>query len=55
MRFPRPSRTTTGSLTHLISRSTVEATISDALPLTQDGGNSSEDKELKLSMIKERS
>jgi hypothetical protein len=42
MRFPRPSRTTTGSHTHLISNQTVVQPISDVLQPTQDGGNCSD-------------
>jgi hypothetical protein len=44
----RPSRTTTGSHTHLISNQTVDQPTSDALPLTQDGGNSSDTKMVAL-------
>ena len=51
---PRPSRTTTGSHTHSTSNQTVALPTSDAQPLTQDGGNSSDIKIIWLSMIKER-
>jgi hypothetical protein len=50
----RPSRTTTGSLIHLTSNPTVDQPMSDALLLTQDGGNSGDTKVVSLSMRKER-
>jgi len=50
----RPSRTTTGSLTHLIFNQMVDQPISDAQLPTQDGGNSSDMKVDSLSMRKER-
>jgi hypothetical protein len=54
MRFPRPSRITTGSHTLLISRATVTVAISDAPLPTQDGGRCSITKEPLLRMKKER-
>jgi hypothetical protein len=48
MRFQRPSRTTTGSLTHLTSNQTEDQAISDALQPTLDGGRCSDTKELQL-------
>jgi hypothetical protein len=48
MRFQRPSRTTTGRATHLISKETVDLPTQDVLLPTQDGGNCSELKELSL-------
>jgi hypothetical protein len=54
MESQRPSRTTTGNPIHLTFRATVEVPTSDALPLTQDGGKSSDTKVLMLSMRKER-
>jgi len=48
MVFPRPSRTTNGSLTHLISNPTVVQPMSDALLPTQDGGNCGDTKEVSL-------
>jgi hypothetical protein len=42
MRSPRPSKTTTGSHTHLKSKETVDHLMQDALVLIQDGGNSSD-------------
>jgi hypothetical protein len=54
MRSQRPSRTTTGNLTHLTSNPMEDQATSDAPPLTQDGGNSSSTKEFQLSMRKER-
>jgi hypothetical protein len=45
MRFPRPSRITTGSHTHLISKETVDHPTLDVPTPTQDGGNSSSKKE----------
>ena len=48
MESQRPSRTTTGSHTHLISNQTVDLAMSDVLPLTQDGGNSSDTKTVSL-------
>jgi len=44
--FPRLSRTTNGRATHLISNQMVDPPTSDALPLTQDGGNCSSMKVL---------
>jgi hypothetical protein len=41
MRSQRPSRITTGSLTHLTSNQMVVQAISDVQLPTQDGGNSS--------------
>jgi len=55
MRSQRPSRTTTGSLTHLISNPMEDQPISDVQLPTQDGGNFSDTKEPQLSMRKERS
>jgi hypothetical protein len=40
MVFQRPSRTTTGNLTHLISNLMVDQPTSDVPLPTQDGGNS---------------
>ena len=54
MKSPRPSRTTTGSLTHLTSKATEDLQISDVLQLTQDGGNSSNTKMPLSPMRKER-
>jgi hypothetical protein len=54
MKSQRPSRTTTGNLTHLISKATVEALTLGALLLTQDGGRCSDLKVAMLSTIKER-
>jgi hypothetical protein len=51
---PRQSRTTTGSLILLTSKTTVDLLTSDAPPPIQDGGNSSDTKEHLLSMRKER-
>ena len=51
---PRPSRTITGSLTHLTSKEMVDQPTSDAQPQTQDGGNFSELTVDILSMRKER-
>jgi hypothetical protein len=48
MRYPRPSRATTGRATHLISNQTVDQLMLDVPLPTQDGGNSSNTKELKL-------
>jgi hypothetical protein len=50
----RPSRTTTGSHTHLISNPTVDQLMSDVPLPTQDGGNSGETKVVSLSTRKER-
>jgi hypothetical protein len=50
----RPSRTTTGSHTHLISNPTVDQPTSDVPLPTQDGGKSGETKVVSLSMRKER-
>jgi len=55
MRSPRPSKTTTGNLTHLISNPTEDQPTSDAQPLTQDGGNSSDIGVPLLSTRKARS
>jgi len=55
MRSQRPSRTTTGSLTHLTSNPMEDQPISDVQLPTQDGGNFSDTKEPQLSMRKERS
>jgi hypothetical protein len=46
MVFQRLSRTTTGSLIHLIFKETVDQTTYDALLPTQDGGNSLDSKTL---------
>jgi hypothetical protein len=54
MKSPRLSRTTTGNLTHLTSNQTVDQLTSDVLLPTQDGGNSSDIKVLKLSTRKVR-
>jgi hypothetical protein len=51
----RPSRTTTGSLTHLTFNQTEDQQISDVLQPTQDGGNSSNTKTPMSPMKKERS
>jgi hypothetical protein len=51
---PRQSRTTTGNLILLTSKTTVDLLTSDAPPPIQDGGNSSDTKEHLLSMRKER-
>jgi len=48
----RPSRTTTGSHTHLISNPTEVQLMLDALLLTQDGGKSGELKVDTLSTIR---
>jgi hypothetical protein len=45
---PRPSRTTTGNLIHLTSKEMVAHPTSDVLLPTQDGGNSSDTKVLRL-------
>jgi hypothetical protein len=50
----RPSRITTGNLTHLTSNPTVDQPTSDVLLPTQDGGNSSDTRELSLSTKEER-
>jgi hypothetical protein len=42
MKSPRQSRTTTGSLTHLISKATETLPTLDVPLPTQDGGNSSD-------------
>jgi hypothetical protein len=55
MRSQRPSRITTGSLTHLISNPMVDQTTSDVLPPTQDGGNFSDTKVPQLSTKRARS
>jgi hypothetical protein len=52
---PRPSRTTTGSLTLLIFNPTEDHQTSDALLPTQDGGNCSDLKADLSSTRKERS
>jgi len=44
MRSQRPSRTTTGSLTHLISNQTEVQPTSDVLPLILDGGKCGDSK-----------
>ena len=54
MRFLRPSRTTTGSLTHLTSKEMEVRTMLDAQPLTQDGGNCSDMKIISLRTRKEK-
>jgi len=54
MKSPRPSRITTGNLTHLTSKATEDLQTSDVLPLTQDGGNSSNTKIPLSPMKKER-
>jgi hypothetical protein len=54
MKFQRPSRTTTGSLTHLTSKEMEDHPISDALLPTQDGGSYSDTKEATLSTREER-
>jgi hypothetical protein len=54
MEFQRPSRTTTGNLTHLISNQMEDLQTSDVLQLTQDGGNSSDTKIPLSPMKKER-
>jgi len=46
MRSQRPSRTTNGSHTHLISKETEDLPTLDAQPLIQDGGNYSRKKAL---------
>jgi hypothetical protein len=51
----RPSRTTTGSLTHLTSKAMEDHLTSDVLQPTQDGGNSSNTKTPMSPMKKERS
>jgi hypothetical protein len=48
MKYPRPLRATTGRATHLISNQTVDQLMLDVPLPTQDGGNSSNTKELKL-------
>jgi hypothetical protein len=54
MKNQRPSRTTTGSLTHLTSKAMVDqATLDVPLP-TQDGGKCSDTKELSLPMKRVR-
>jgi len=55
MKSQRPSRITTGSLTHLTFSQTEDQAMSDAQLPTQDGGNSSSTKVLQLSMREERS
>jgi len=55
MRFQRPSRITTGSLTLLIFKETELLPTLDAQQLTQDGGSSSNIKMLLLSMRKAKS
>jgi len=55
MRSQRPSRTTTGSLTHLTSNPMEDQPTSDVQVPTQDGGNFSDTKEPQLSMREERS
>jgi hypothetical protein len=47
---PRPSRTTTGNLTHSISNPMETQATSDVPLLTQDGGNSSDTEEHSLSV-----
>jgi hypothetical protein len=48
MKSQRPSRTTTGSHTHLISSLMEVQATSDVLQPTQDGGNSSSTKDHQL-------
>jgi len=48
MKSQRPSRTTTGDLTHLISQETEDQPMLDAPLPTQDGGKSSDTKVLQL-------
>jgi hypothetical protein len=52
--FQRPSRTTTGSLTHLISNPMEDQATSDALLQTQDGGNYSDKMEHSLQTLRTR-
>jgi hypothetical protein len=54
MRSPRPSRITTGRATHLTFKEMEDLPISDVPLPTQDGGNSSDTKDLKLSTREER-
>jgi len=54
MRSQRPSRTTTGSLTHLTSNPTEGLLISDVPQPTQDGGNCSDIIATSLKTKKER-
>jgi hypothetical protein len=54
MESQRPSRTTTGSHTHLIFNPTVDQPMSDALLPTQDGGKSGDLKVVSLSTRKVR-
>jgi len=54
MRSLRPSKITTGRHTHLISKETEVQLILDVLRLTQDGGKSSDTKDVSLGTIKER-
>jgi len=42
MKFQRPSRTTTGDLTHLTYKATVDLPMLDAQQPTLDGGRSSD-------------
>ena len=51
---PRPSRTTTGSLTHLTSKEMVDQLTSDVPLQIQDGGNNSNSKLDTLSTRKVR-
>jgi len=53
-RSPRPSRTTTGSLTHSTSNPTVAPQTSDAPLPTQDGGRCSDWRELTSQTREER-
>jgi hypothetical protein len=52
MKSPRPSETTTGRTTALISKATEEAITLELLVSTQDGGNCSRKMENSLSMRK---
>jgi hypothetical protein len=52
MRSPRPSRITTGSLTHLIFKETVALQMLDVQLLTQDGGNCSDLMELSSGILR---
>jgi len=54
MEYPKQSRITTGSHTHLISNQTVDLQILDVQPLTQDGGNFLDLMGYTSSMRKER-
>jgi len=55
MKFPRPSRTTTGNHIHLISNQMEIQTMLDALQQIQDGGNYSNMKIISLKTRKEKS